>query len=101
MLFRSPNPRSAQTEYARRFRDIYGRYFDDAPSPAGLAGYLAGRYALRLMARAGAPHRAALLDEVRRRSDVDLEGYAVRFEAGRGSQFVTQTLIGRDGRLVG
>lgn len=96
-----PNPRNAQAEYARRFREAYGRYFDDAPSPAGLAGYLAGRYTLRLLSRLGSGTRAALLDEVRRRSETDLDGYAVRFEGGRGSQFVTQTLIGRDGRLIG
>lgn len=99
-----PNPRSTQSALARRYREQHQRLFDDAPSPAGLAGYVAGRYALRLLARGGAnPSRQALLDEVRRRPDADIDGFALRFAdgRGRGSRFVTQTMVTRDGRWIG
>ena len=99
-----PNPNSVALPLVRQFRDRYQLLFDDTPTPAGLAGYLAGRYTLRLLERLGpAPSRAALLEQVRRRPDADIDGHALRFGNGRtrGSSFVTQTLVTRDGRLIG
>lgn len=98
-----PHPRSTQSALARRYREQHARLFDDAPTPAGLAGYVAGRYALRLLERSG-PNvsRQALADEVRRRPDADIDGFALRFVAGRsrGSSYVAQTMQGRDGRWI-
>ena len=99
-----PNPRSAAVPLARLFRERYAVLYDDTPSPAGLAGYVAGRYLLRLLDRVGPQAtRAALLEQVRRRPEADIEGHPLRFGNGRsrGSAFVTQTLITRDGRLIG
>ena len=70
-----------------------------------LAGYLAGLYAGQLFQRAGgaaSATRETLLAELRKRTPVDLRGFRLDFSDGRrGSQFVTQTLLTADGRLVG
>lgn len=98
-----PHPRSTQSALARRYREQHARLFDDAPTPAGLAGYVAGRYALRLLERSGSNvSRQSLADEVRRRPDADIDGFALRFAAGRsrGSSYVAQTMQGRDGRWI-
>ena len=99
-----PSPTQQNLRCVRHYRELHARLFDDAPSPSGLAGYLAGRYVLHLLGRPGiSPSRQGLLEEVRRRADVDLDGYNVRFSEGRnrGGQFVTQTLLTPDGRLIG
>jgi ABC-type branched-subunit amino acid transport system substrate-binding protein len=99
-----PNPRSASVPLVRHYRGLYARLYDDTPSPQGLAGYVAGRYLLRLLERvAAAPGRPLLADEVRRRPPLDVEGYLLNFTNGRprGSSFVTQTMVTQDGRLIG
>lgn len=99
-----PNPRAGTTPLVRRYRDLQAQLYDDEPTPQGLAGYLAGRYLLRLLERSGARSgRQALLDETRLRAAVDVDGFALGFNDGsrRGSRFVTQVLLGRDGRLIG
>ena len=99
-----PSTTQANVMAVRRFRDLHAKLFDDAPSPSGLAGYLAGRYALHLLQRPGAASsRSALLDELRRRTDVDLDGYALRFGAGRNraGPNVSHALLSKDGRVAG
>ena len=99
-----PNPQTHQGQFARDYRRLLDTLYDDAPSPLGLAGFLAGRYAAELVRRVLAnPTRASFFDEARRRPSVDIDGYPVRFgkDRNRGSSFVTQTMIHRDGRLSG
>lgn len=99
-----PNPSRHSVPFVRQYRELHAQLYDEAPTPSGLAGWLAGRYLLRLLEPvAAAPSRAALLEQLRRRSDTDLDGYRLRFAPGsnRGSRYVTQTLLGRDGRLIG
>ena len=46
--------------------------------------------------------RAAVLAEFERRRPIDLDGYRIEFAShGRGSSFVSQTLLGANGRLIG
>lgn len=98
-----PNPHSNTLEVVRRYRAALAGLFDEAPSPVSLAGYLAGRYAVHLLAGSGAaPDRAGVLAAAKRRPALDLGGF--RFDFGRsprGSQFVEQTLRRADGRLIG
>ena len=66
---------------------------------------MAGLYAGQAVQRAGGPNgvtRDGLLAELRKRQAIELRGFRFDFSDGRrGSQYVTQTLLGRDGRLVG
>jgi len=46
--------------------------------------------------------RSAVLAEFERRRPIDLDGYRIEFTGpGRGSSFVSQTLLGANGRLIG
>lgn len=98
-----PNPQSSSAPVVRSYRQTLKALFDEAPSPVSLAGYLAGRYAARVLGAldAGAS-RAAVLAEFERRRPIDLDGYRIEFTGpGRGSSFVSQTLLGANGRLIG
>jgi len=99
-----PNPQSSSAPVVRSYRQTLKALFDEAPSPVSLAGYLAGRYAARVLGGldAGAS-RAAVLAEFERRRPIDLDGYRIEFAGGhgRGSSFVSQTLLGANGRLIG
>ena len=98
-----PNPQSSSAPVVRSYRQTLKALFDEAPSPVSLAGYLAGRYAARVIGGldAGAS-RAAVLAEFERRRPIDLDGYRIEFAGhGRGSSFVSQTLLGANGRLIG
>ncbi|HKW84624.1 MAG TPA: ABC transporter substrate-binding protein [Burkholderiaceae bacterium] len=98
-----PNPQSSSAPVVRSYRQTLKALFDEAPSPVSLAGYLAGRYAARVLGTldAGAS-RAAVLAEFERRRPIDLDGYRIEFTGqGRGSSFVSQTLLGANGRLIG
>jgi len=100
-----PHPARSNLPVARDYRAMLKKLFDEEPSPMSLAGYLAGLYAGQLFQRAGgaaAATRETLLAEVRKRTPVDLRGFRLDFSDGRrGSQYVTQTLLTSDGRLVG
>ena len=98
-----PNPQSSSAPVVRSYRQILKLLFDEAPSPVSLAGYLAGRYAARVLAALDVnASRAAVLAEFERRRPIDLDGYRIEFaNHGRGSSFVSQTLLGANGRLIG
>lgn len=98
-----PNPYTDTKRFAMDYRSLLKQFTDEEPSPMSLAGYLAGRYTVKLLARVAKPTRAAVLDEVRRRPAADIEGFQFSFgpDRPRGSTLVAQTMIGRDGRMIG
>lgn len=98
-----PNPHSNSLVVVRRYRAALAMLFDEAPSPLSLAGYLAGRYAVHLLAVAGtAPDRGDVLAAAKKRPALELGGFRFDFaQSARGSQFVDQTLRRGDGRLIG
>lgn len=99
-----PNPQSSSLPVVRGYRALLKQLFDEAPSPMSLAGYLAARYAAQAVGRFETPPtRAQVLTELQRRPSADLGGFAISFASGqrRGSQFVAQTMLTADGRLVG
>ena len=98
-----PNPQTSALPAVRNYREQLKAQFDEKPSQISLAGYLAGCYALPVVARNRAPTRASLLAEFERREPEDIGGFSVGFSASqrRGSSYVTQTLLTGDGRLVG
>lgn len=87
---------------ARGYREALGRLFDEEPSPQGLAGYIAAKFTEEAIARSSQPwSRASLLAALRKRDDSDLGGFNVQYNKGeRTSQYVTQTMIARDGRVL-
>jgi len=98
-----PNPQTSALPSVRSYRELLKAQFDEKPSQISLAGYLAGCYALPVLARGRSPTRASVLAEFERREAEDIGGFQVGFSASqrRGSSYVTQTLLTGDGRLVG
>ena len=97
-----PNPRSGSVPVVRAYRAALERFFDEAPSPVSLAGYLAGRYTAAVLAPLGAnASRTRVTAALRRRPAADLDGYRLAFSgASRASNFVAQTLLNARGVLV-
>ena len=99
-----PNPQNSALPAVRDYRASLKVQFDEKPSQISLAGYLAARYVLPVLARMErAPTRETVLAEFERRTGEDIGGFRIGFSASqrRGSSYVTQTLLTGDGRLVG
>ena len=97
-----PDPRTGSVPVVRAYRAALGRFFDEAPSPVSLAGYLAGRYTAAVLGALGPnPTRSRVATELRRRPGAELDGYRLDFAgASRASNFVSQTLLNAHGTLV-
>lgn len=100
-----PNPQTHTAPFAREYRAALKTLYEETPSPLSLAGFVVGRYTQALLAGADASPitRASLYELARRRPGLELGGYSIGFDAAsnRGSRYVTQVLLGRDGRLIG
>lgn len=98
-----PNPHSGRVPLVRSYRQALSRFFDEAPSPVSLAGYVTGRYAAQMFARLGAtPTRAQVLTDVQQRRGATLDEWPLAFESsGRGSSFVAQMLLNTRGQFIG
>ncbi|MGV3569230.1 MAG: ABC transporter substrate-binding protein [Ramlibacter sp.] len=94
---------SAALPIVRRYRDVLGRLFDEAPVALSLAGFVAAHYTHDVLASVDGPvTRAAALAAFQRRLDVDVGGYRVAFDTqGRSATFVTQSMLTPGGRVVG
>ncbi len=100
-----PNPQTHTAPFAREYRAALKTLYEETPSPLSLAGFVVGRYTQALLAGADASPitRTSLYELARRRPGLELGGYSIGFDAAsnRGSRYVTQVLLGRDGRLIG
>ncbi|MDA7417247.1 ABC transporter substrate-binding protein [Xenophilus arseniciresistens] len=98
-----PNPRTGRVPLVLSYRQALARYFDEAPSPVSLAGYVVGRYAAQMFARLGStPTRAQVLTEVQQRRAVGIDEWPLAFDkSGRGSAYVAQMLLNTRGKFVG
>lgn len=87
----------------RSYRDTMARLFDEPPTALSLAGFIAARYTQEVLSRVEAPlTRQSVLSAFQKRSDMDLGGFRISFDSQRRSgSFVTQSMLARDGRLVG
>ncbi|TWO71978.1 ABC transporter substrate-binding protein [Caenimonas sedimenti] len=94
---------TASLPVVRRYREVMARLFDEPPVALSLAGFIAARYTYEVLAGIDGPiTRASALAAFQRRSDVDVGGYRVSFNAQRRSAtFVTQSMLTADGRVVG
>ena len=87
----------------RDYRATLARLFDEPPTQLSLAGYIAARYTFSVLDGIdGALTRASALAAFRRRDAMDLGGFRIAFDAQRRSaNFVTQTLLTSEGRVIG
>ena len=87
----------------RAYRAAMSKFFDEPANPLSLAGYIAARYTFEVLNRVGAGlNRQTALAAFQKREPVDVGGFRVNYNAaGRGSQFVTQSMLSKDGYLVG
>lgn len=99
-----PDAADAALPLVQRYQQRLRQQYEEAPHPMTLAGYIAGRYAAQLLARAGQPPtRAGLLAQVQARPAADLNGYALAFDdarRGRGSRWVRLAMLKPDGGLL-
>lgn len=94
---------SASLPVVRAYRETLARLFDEPPSPLSLAGFIAARYTFEVLRSVEGPlTRQSALAAFSRRAPLDLGGFRISFDAqGRGSGYVTQSMLTTDGRVVG
>ncbi|MDO8250654.1 MAG: ABC transporter substrate-binding protein [Rhodoferax sp.] len=87
----------------KTYRDTLARLYDEPPTPQSLAGYISARYTSEVLKTVeGTPTRQSTLLAFQQRQAIDVGGFRVSFNAQRRSgSYVTQSMITRDGRLVG
>ena len=87
----------------RSYRETLARLFDEPPTALSLAGFIAARYTHEVLSGVNAPlSRQSALAAFQKRSNLDLGGFRVSFDAQRRSgRFVTQSMLSRDGRAIG
>ena len=94
---------SSSLPVVRAYRDALGRFFDESPSPQGLAGFIAARYTAEVLSGITGPiTRATVLSALQRRADVNMGGYVVAYRGKkRSNAYVTQSMLTQDGRIIG
>lgn len=94
---------NARIPVVRAFRTALGRFFDEPPTPIGLAGYVAAQYTTEVLRAIDGPlNRANAMRAFGRRNAVDLGGFHIAPDRdARVSSFVTQSMVTADGRLLG
>lgn len=94
---------NASLPVVKAYRNALGRLYDEPPTPLSLAGYIAARYTHEVLQGVDGPvTRTSALQAFARRSAVDLGGFRISPDnRGRGTAYVTQSMVAADGRLVG
>jgi hypothetical protein len=87
----------------RLYRRVLARLFDEPPTALGLAGFIAARYAHDVLAAIDGPLTPArALAAFQRRATLDVGGYRVAFDPRHhGGNYVTQSMLTPDGRVIG
>lgn len=87
----------------RSYRAALSRFFDEAPTPQGLAGFIAASYTAEILGGiSGLVTRASVLSALQRRADVNVGGYTVSYQGTkRSNAYVTQSMLTQDGRIIG
>ena len=87
----------------KSYREALMRFFDEPPTPQSLAGYISAQYTAEILNRIdGTPSRQTALASCRKHANIDLGGFQVSFQdKRRTSNYVTQSMIAPDGRLIG
>ena len=94
---------NASLPVVKAYRAALSRFFDEPPSPQSLAGYISARYTFEVLR--SADHnltRAGALQAFAQRKAVDLGGFHITPDPRtHRTAYVTQSMIGIDGRLIG
>jgi hypothetical protein len=85
------------------YRAAMNRYFDELPTPLSLTGFISARYTYEVLNRLNRPlTRQAALNAFAQRAPLDLGGYKINYRGtGRGSQYVTLSMLGQAGKTIG
>jgi hypothetical protein len=94
---------NANNPIVKSYRETLSRLYDEPPTPQSLAGFISARFAFELLQGTEGPlTRAAVLQGAQRRYSVELGGLRIDSDSRRkANAFVTQSMIGSDGRIVG
>lgn len=94
---------NAGATVVRSYRAALVRYFDEPPTPQGLAGFIASRFVFEtLKSLEGPVTRASLLKSLQKRGSTEFGGFRIDLDGKRrGGTFVTQSMMSRDGRIIG
>ncbi len=94
---------NARLSIVRQYRETLGRLYDEPPTPLSLAGFIAARYTFEVLNSVDAPlTRQNALAAFQQRTKMDLGGFGVSFNPQRRSgNYVTQSMMTVDGRLIG
>ncbi|RYX98072.1 MAG: twin-arginine translocation pathway signal protein [Comamonadaceae bacterium] len=94
---------NASLPIVRSYRETLARLFDEPPTSLSLAGFIAARYTFEVLNDIDGPvTRQSALAAFQRRSNRDIGGFRVSFDAQRRSgNYVTQSMMTVDGRLIG
>lgn len=94
-----PDPVNSLTPVATSFQRALSKYMDEAPTPAGLEGYIAAQALLAVLRKTDNPRQ--LLSTAQRRVGVfDAGGWKVNFANSRAVEKVEMAMLTRDGRLL-
>lgn len=87
----------------RNYRETLARLFDEPPTALSLAGFIAARYTYEVLSSVeGQTTRQSALAAFQRRAGMDLGGFRISFnDQRRSSNYVTQSMMTADGRVIG
>ncbi len=85
------------------YRAAMARFFDEPPTPLSLTGFIGARYTYEVLSRVSRPlSRLAAFNAFSQREPIDLGGYKINYRGtGRGSQYVTLSMLGQVGKTIG
>jgi ABC-type branched-subunit amino acid transport system substrate-binding protein len=94
---------SSALPVVRSYRQVLTRLYDEPPVSLSLAGFIAASYTCEVMKTIDGPlTRSSVLEAFTRRQSMDIGGFRVAFEAQRRtSVYVTQSMLGAGGRVIG
>lgn len=94
---------NASLPVVRNYRETLARLFDEPPTSLSLAGFIAARYTYEVLDDIeGTLTRQSVLAAFQRRTNQDVGGFRISFDAQRrSSHYVTQSMLTAGGKLIG
>jgi ABC-type branched-subunit amino acid transport system substrate-binding protein len=85
------------------YRAAMTQFFDESPTPLGLSGFIGAMYTHEVLSRINRPlSRQVVLNAFAQREPMDVGGFKINYRGTeRGSQFVTLSMLGQEGRSIG